>query len=833
MKVLFCGGAGEVGASCVLARIDGKNYLFDCGMRMGESKDLFPDMRQIQENGGVDAIFISHAHMDHIGALPVLSGQFPEAKVYMTHATKDLLHCLLYDSLKIMEYKEQEIPLYSEAHVKGLLNRIICFSPGFTFETLGSSENKNNHKITFYNAGHIAGAVCIYVTTDEGAFFYSGDFSVFPQKTVEGASVPRLRPDVAIFESTYGDRLHSNRDVEEERLVQKVLEVIENKGKILIPAFALGRAQEVILILKRAINKGVIPPFKIYVDGMVKDICRIYKLNPNYLRKMLSKRVFKGTDIFFDDNIIPVTKRQVQRQEIVDSSEPCCIITSSGMLTGGPSQWYAQKFAVSEKNYIAITGYQDEESPGRRVLELLEASSDDRFLKFGDVSVAMKCGIGKYGLSAHADKTQIIGLVNSLSPKSAFFVHGNMSVIEELSKNVQADLKGRVYVPQNGEEFEVQIHKKRKQLEKNVIPSMGMKDELDNENIERLWEFLCSKNIENRLYTMEELYFMWKGRKIEEGKLYDLKNLINQTKFFEPDNRRPFMFKAVASEDIEEESGVMEVNEMLGLVDDFFTQEMGLYKKGAYVEESIVLLSFYFPKRAKAYEELFDQFYEKTGWRIQLNSQCNLAKAQILIRQILGEQEYKIQKISYHQLEEKFSVKLSKELEDETSIKNEFTQETGIDIDFVVQSQKAKQRGNISENTNKMEQNATLSLIQDTFETMEHKLYKKSLKIADGQRYIELSFISPSVGNRYREVLDELEMKTFWRITVSNSVNQHEVLNIGRRFLEEAEVIMRKPLAFMQKQMQVIALVKDIPPDKVNICEKFLDKTGIELVFKV
>jgi Cft2 family RNA processing exonuclease len=260
MKLAFCGGAREVGASCVFVKIDGKNIVLDCGMRMTASKDQLPDLRMIQENGGVDAIFVSHAHMDHSGSLPVISREYPNAKIYMTHVTKDLVRMLLYDSLKIMEFKEMEIPVFAEVHVKSMLDRIVCFSPGFTFKPFD-----NELAVTFYNAGHVAGSAGIYISGQEGSLFYSGDFSITPQRTVEGASIPRLRPDIAIFESTYGDRLHASRENEEAKLTSKVGEVIQSGHKILIPAFALGRAQEVILILKRAINRGELPLYCVFV----------------------------------------------------------------------------------------------------------------------------------------------------------------------------------------------------------------------------------------------------------------------------------------------------------------------------------------------------------------------------------------------------------------------------------------------------------------------------------------------------------------------------------------------------------------------------------------
>ncbi|MDP4179935.1 MAG: MBL fold metallo-hydrolase, partial [Bacillota bacterium] len=580
MKVGFCGGAAEVGASCIMLNLDGKNIILDCGMRIGSSKEYLPDLGMIQENGGVHAIVISHAHMDHTGSLPVLSREYPEAKIYMTHATKDLVRVLLYDSLKIMEYREAEIPVFAEVHVKNMLDRIICFSPGFTFHPMD-----NDISVTFYNAGHVAGAAAIYICGKEGAFFYSGDFSLQPQKTVEKASFPKLRPDVAVIESTYGDKLHSSRETEEKKLVEKVGEIINSGKKILIPAFALGRAQEIILILKSAINKGILPPFKIYTDGMVNDICRVYKQNPNYLKSQLSKKALKGVDIFFDDNIMAVTGKQPQREEIINSKEPCCIIASSGMLTGGSSQWYAQKLALDEGNFIALTGYQDEESPGRQLLELSDNPDDtDRVLKLGELTVPVKCGIGKFGLSAHADKTGIISLTHSLSAKKVFYIHGNTDVIHNLANEVQKEYRGQIFAPSNGDLFDISLNNPRKQLVRNELNHINKVQKLTQENINELWHFIINTYGKDRAFTVEELLFIWSGsHAFNEDDLKEAIILVNSTPYFEPELKRPFMFHAINEEALMsfEKNGPMEVNAMLSLIDSHFPKEAGIYKKGA------------------------------------------------------------------------------------------------------------------------------------------------------------------------------------------------------------------------------------------------------------
>ncbi|MDF2522297.1 MAG: beta-lactamase domain protein, partial [Clostridia bacterium] len=198
MRLTFSGGAYEVGGSCILLNIDNKNILLDCGIRQSSSKDTLPDFRIIQESGGVDAIIISHAHTDHTGALPLISKEYPYAKIYMTNMTKDLTRVLLYDSLKIMNNREAEIPMYVENDVLNMLDRVHTLNYSVDFEIF------EDLKITFYPAGHIAGACCVYIVSKEGSFFYSGDFTLFAQKTIEGAKLPKLRPDAAIFESTYG-----------------------------------------------------------------------------------------------------------------------------------------------------------------------------------------------------------------------------------------------------------------------------------------------------------------------------------------------------------------------------------------------------------------------------------------------------------------------------------------------------------------------------------------------------------------------------------------------------------------------------------------------------
>ncbi len=829
MRINFLGGASEVGASCILLNIDAKNLLFDSGIRMGGS-EILPDMSIIQQKGGVDAIFVSHAHMDHSGSLPVISREYPDANIYMTHATKDLIRVLLFDSLKIMENKEAEIPVFAQIHVENMLKKILCFSPGYTF----SPFNDDIH-VTFYSAGHVVGSVGIYVSGKEGAFFYSGDFSVTPQSSVEGAAFPRLRPDMAVFEATYGDRLHSDRGIEEQRLIEKVREVVISENKILIPAFALGRAQEVILILKKAINKGQLPTFNIYVDGMVKDICRVYKLNPNYLTNWLAKKIFKGNEIFYDDNVIAVTGRQKQREEIISKNEPCCIISSSGMLTGGPSQWYAEKLAQNENNYIALTGYQDEESPGRQLLELIDSEEEDRFLKLGDRTDPIKCGIGKYGLSAHADKTQIISFAHSLGARHLFFIHGNSETVSNLAYEVQKEYRGKVYNPSNGEEYEINVKNPRKQILRENPPTLNKLTKPSCEDIQKIWELLLANDGDKRVYTAEELFYCFCGADdFTEEDILNLQNLLNESSFFEPDRKKPFMFRPLDRQTVEEQKkneGYMEVNQMLKLVDEYFPEESGLYKKGARFEQKTAVLSFNFPSAAvPKYKDKFREFEDATGWSIEVNSECNLIEAENLISKLLPDDIEMATSVSYFRTDGLFKVKVADKFEDEAVI-NKFKEITGMRICFEV-----KGKENAVPNTppvrqeGQMEQNIALQHIEKAFESKKNKLYKKSLKTNVSESFIELSFISPFVGERYAELIKELEAQTCWDIRINQSPNQNEILKTGKNIFESKGISLKKTLSYLPKEMKVRAITHGIDePLKKDIQEEFVKVTGIEI----
>ncbi|UZW13921.1 MBL fold metallo-hydrolase [Clostridium pasteurianum] len=826
MNISFLGGANEVGGSCILISVSNKNILLDCGIRQSSSKDPLPDFKTIQDKGGLDAIIISHAHMDHIGSLPIISKEYPFAKIYTTIMTKDLMKVLLYDSLKIMNNRELEIPLYAEADVENMMNRIVAINYMREIEIL------KGIKLTFHIAGHIAGAACSYIISNEGTIFYSGDFSIFSQKTIDGLKVPKLRPDVAIFETTYGDRLHSNREVEEQRLLDFIRECEVNKGKILIPAFALGRAQEILLIIKKALNKNIIKNIKVYVDGMIKDINRVYKINPLYLKNSLGKKILKGVEPFYDDNIIPVDNKEL-RNKILEEKEPCVIVSSSGMLTGGYSQYYAEKIASMENGYIIMTGYQDEESPGRKLLNLLD-KDEDRVIEINGKLIPVNCNVEKVGLSAHSDKSEIKSLINLLTPNNIFMVHGNEEIVKSFTKELFKEVRGRVYAPECGESYDINIKNPRKQLKRQIKRIIGINDILDESNIKKLWEFIF-ENYGERLFTIEELIYIWYGdNKIKSIDIDRIEKLVLNSVYFDNDMRRLFLFKCKTIDEVEEETKERELkpNEINEIVKKYFN-EFHFKKASIMYEEKKIILSFDFPYNVnKTIYDSIENFKEKINWKVEINPSVNINAVNVLIRELFY--DVSIKKISYRMEDKKIQLILNSQYNCNGSILKEFKEKTGLDLLIQNSVEIDNELNNsIIEVKNKifrMEQNQALNFIDDAFKEEEFKPYKKSVKSSGEGKYIELFFITSSIGNKYKEKLKSLVENTGWNMSISHSANQNEIINFAVMLCKKNDIILKRNPSFNSSNLSVLLKPENKDANELKpIKEEFEYKTGCVL----
>lgn len=443
LKISVLGGGSEVGASCLHIQIGETTLLIDAGMRM-QGEDLLPALGLLDELGAPDCILVTHAHADHIGALPIVRGLYPSVPMYTTPPTVDLMNIMMKDAHKILDQRAKttnSLPPYTAEQVTALLKSLLLFPANGVLKV-------GDVTITSYRAGHILGAVMFFIEADGESLLVTGDLSFKAGRTIPGAEVPHgIQPDVVIMESTYGNRVHTDRNTEEKRLSEHVAEVVAGGGFALIPAFALGRAQEVLLVLQDYMDKGLIPTFPIYVDGLVTPISRIYKNYPHFLKGPVAHRIRTNGDAFLTEGRCKAVAPQ--ERDAILQGKPGCIVASSGMLTGGASAWYAERLVSGDKNAIFITGYQDEESPGRKLLDL--AAGLEQTLDLNGISHVVKCRIGKYGLSAHADANEMNRFIQTLKPSYTLLVHGDDEARSQLGALI--DPRFQPVLVENGETY--------------------------------------------------------------------------------------------------------------------------------------------------------------------------------------------------------------------------------------------------------------------------------------------------------------------------------------------------------------------------------------------
>ena len=437
MQLTFLGGADEVGASSTLVEIAGKKILVDAGIRIsprtnrGIRNDQLPDLQPISEAGGPDYILVTHAHTDHTGALPLVLEQYPHVPVIATRPTIALTRILQVDAQRIMKSKQEqegELPIFDEIAAQRLVD---------AFQTVEFRQPVHlgeGLQVTYHPAGHIAGAAMLVIESEEGTLVMSGDLSLSDQRAVVKAAVPNLKADALVLESTYGGKLHANRVAEEKRLIDTLKRVTERGGKVLIPAFALGRAQEVAQIILAFRDELDVP---VYMDGMVRSVCNAYAGFPDLLPERTVKMAH-SEHLFYRGKIKPI-KSGSHREEIANSEGPLVVVASSGMMTGGASVAYAKQFMGDPRNAILLTGYQDEEAPGRAMQRMIKerAEGEAATVKLEGKPYTVRCEVGTYSLSAHADESELISIAEALDASDIMLVHGDPGARHSLATGLR------------------------------------------------------------------------------------------------------------------------------------------------------------------------------------------------------------------------------------------------------------------------------------------------------------------------------------------------------------------------------------------------------------
>ncbi len=396
------GGAQEVGRSAFLVD-SGDNFLLEYGVKLSPKETEYP----LPVKTNLTAAIVSHAHLDHSGNLPQL---FLKSHImtFLTPPTLDLSKLLWFDSLKIAGMEGMDAQFSKEE-----IERVERYSfPVGYKKKLPVSQNSS---IEFFDAGHIAGSAMTKLSLGEKELLYTGDFRVDETRLHSGADLKVGKVDYCVIEGTYGNRLHPERHHSEKHFVESVQEIVDNGGWALVPAFAVGRSQEVVDILNE--YKLGVP---IYLDGMCQKAASIllkypdYLKNPFFLKKALDKVEWIRND----------------RMRAKALKQPSVIVTTSGMLTGGPIMQYVKRLYKDKESKIFLTGYQVEGTPGRTLLETNK-------LPLNDVILDVEMQVEKFDFSAHADQKEMVYALKKWNPEKIIIVHGDKKIIEEF----QAKLK--------------------------------------------------------------------------------------------------------------------------------------------------------------------------------------------------------------------------------------------------------------------------------------------------------------------------------------------------------------------------------------------------------
>lgn len=415
--VTFLGGGEKIGGTSILISVNDKHVLLDAGMFLNDDEPL-THFSVLEENGltfeDLDAVIISHAHVDHTGSLPYIYKQAPEVPIYLTSETAKLMRILLSDSVNFSNNLR-----YEKQHVDGVFARAKRQSFNETF-SIGAGDS--NWNVTFYEAGHILGAASIHLEIDGVSILFTGDFSVDGQRSCPSYNVPtNLQVDILITESTYGYTPANgsiSRDAQERALLHALNNVTQDEGTFIIPAFAVGRAQEVLFLLRDAYKDEPFYPFNLIIDGKVIDVCEVYEqhateplnLLDNVLigNEMYGRNGHSSFDQFLDDYV---------------QNHPSVIIASSGMLNdGSSSSRYAERLIESPKNTIAFTGYLSGDSPGYQLLN--NRTEIDRRLSINSVYKHVQASIESYRLSAHVSREHLFEVITMMQPQKTFLMHG-------------------------------------------------------------------------------------------------------------------------------------------------------------------------------------------------------------------------------------------------------------------------------------------------------------------------------------------------------------------------------------------------------------------------
>lgn len=448
---IFClGGVKQVGRSCFIVVTSESKIMLDCGINPGENNaiDAYPRIDWFDfKLEDLDAVIISHAHIDHQGFLPTLFKYGYDGPVYCTEPTLPLMNLLQSDSVKIAQNNGVYCP-YEVRDINEIIKHCITLPYG------KPTDISPDITITLNNAGHIMGSATVHVNIS-GAhnILYSGDYKYAKTQLLDSAVSNYPRVETLITESTYGasSDIMPDQGIVYNSFTETINKTLTSGGKVLIPVPAVGRAQEIMLVLDKEMKEGRLIEAPIYIEGMISEASAIHMSYAHYLGQDVRRSVSHGINPF-QSEYFTVVNGWGKRDEVLKDQNPAIIMATSGMLEGGPSVEYFKEIATKENNKMIFVSYQINGTLGRRMLDgnTNEVSMMD---KNGKVKVIpLKCKTQKIdGFSGHSDFNQILSFVSRIKPKRVLVNHGERTKSENTASIIHNKLGIRSSVPDNRE----------------------------------------------------------------------------------------------------------------------------------------------------------------------------------------------------------------------------------------------------------------------------------------------------------------------------------------------------------------------------------------------
>ena len=455
VRITTLGCCREVGRAAFILNTPETRVLIDCGDKPGAEGEV-PYLQVPEALGAgasnIDAVVLTHAHLDHSALVPLLFKYGYDGPIYCTEPTRDLMGLLTLDYLDVAA-KEGRTPPYDSAQVREAIKHCIPIEYGDV------TDIAPDLKLTFHNAGHILGSAVTHFHVGDGLYnvAFSGDIHYDDTRLFNGAVNDFPRVETLVMESTYGGRNDYQTDQEdsEEKLKEVIRETTTEGGKILIPAFAVGRSQEIMLVLEEAMRKGEIPEVPVHLDGMIWEATAIHTTYPEYLRDDLRDRIFHDDENpFLAEQFNHIDGGEDERQEVADGG-PCIVLSTSGMVEGGPIMSWLNYIGDEDESTLVFVGYQAQGTLGRRIQNGWdEIPMNDRSNSRGMLTLNMDVETVD-GFSGHADRQGLMNFVRTMNPRpeKVLCVHGDESSVQDLSSALYHDFNMRTFAPKNLETF--------------------------------------------------------------------------------------------------------------------------------------------------------------------------------------------------------------------------------------------------------------------------------------------------------------------------------------------------------------------------------------------